>query len=250
MDTSRLRRPTGAPPFIFGHRGVRGEAPENTMSAFELAADSGADGIELDVRLCRSGDVVVCHDPTLARATGGRDVRAVADLDLAELSAVDLGGGQPVPLLKEVLAWARAKDLAVNVEMKRDLPNRPKAVRATAKVLRSVPSSGVIVSSFDPWMLAYFGWLLPDVPRGCLFASDQKYLMLQTSGWVAAAVRASAVHPEKTLVSVDRCRKWKKHGNLINVWTVNDVAKGRELAEMGVDAIITDVPRDMVRALK
>jgi glycerophosphoryl diester phosphodiesterase len=54
-DDAAFRRPAGAPPFIFGHRGVRGEAPENTMAAFELAAASGADGVELDVRVCRSG---------------------------------------------------------------------------------------------------------------------------------------------------------------------------------------------------
>src|SRR5437899_2504336 len=101
MDAASFRRRDGAPPLIFGHRGVRGEAPENTMAAFELAAASGADGVELDVRLCRSGEVVVCHDPTLARATGGKDERAVADLDLAELRRADVGAGQGVPLLEE-----------------------------------------------------------------------------------------------------------------------------------------------------
>jgi glycerophosphoryl diester phosphodiesterase len=67
---------------------------------------------------------------------------------------------------------------------------------------------------------------------------------------VARAIGARAVHPERTLVVADRCRKWKKHGSLINVWTVNDVAEARELAAMGVDAIISDVPIDMVRALR
>ena len=63
MVAASLRRRDGDPPFILGHRGVRGEAPENTMAAFALAAQSGANGVELDVRLCRSGEVVVCHDP-------------------------------------------------------------------------------------------------------------------------------------------------------------------------------------------
>lgn len=252
MDAATLRRRDGAPPFIFGHRGVRGEAPENTMAAFELAADVGANGVELDVRLCRSGEVVVCHDPTLARSTGGKDTRAVADLDLRELRGADLGGGQRVPLLEEVLAWARGHNLLVNVEIKRDVPDRRKTVQETASVLRNAKStrSNVIVSSFDPWMLAHFAWLLPAVPRGTLFASDQRLLWLHTSGSIAALVRAEALHPDKALVSRDRCRTWKKHGKIVNVWTVNDPAEARSLADMGVDAIVTDVPRLLLNALK
>src|SRR6266536_5012531 len=106
MNAGSFRRPEGAPPRVFGHRGVRGAAPENTMMAFELAADSGAQGVELDVRVCRSGELIVCHDPTLERVTGGRDARSVADLEWSLLSRVDVGSGQTMPLLGEVLGWA------------------------------------------------------------------------------------------------------------------------------------------------
>src|SRR2546423_4915557 len=136
LDTGhRFRRPKGAPPLVFGHRGVRGEAPENTMTAFELAASGGAAGVELDVRLCRSGEVVVCHDPSLERMTGGRDSRNVADLTLAELQRIDVGNGERVPPLEQVLGWARARPILVNVELKRDVPNRVRLVRETARLL-------------------------------------------------------------------------------------------------------------------
>src|SRR5215210_4731977 len=102
-----FRRRDGAPPLVFGHRGVRGTAPENTMSAFDLAADAGADGVELDVRTCRAGELVVCHDPTLERCSAGRDLREVAELDLTELARADVGAGQGVPSLVKVLDWAR-----------------------------------------------------------------------------------------------------------------------------------------------
>jgi glycerophosphoryl diester phosphodiesterase len=251
MDVTRFRRQNGAPPLVFGHRGVRGEAPENTMAAFELAAAHGADGVELDVRLCRSGEVVVIHDPTLARSTGGRDARAVADLDFGDLCKVDVGGGQSVPLLGEVLDWARSRKLLVNVEIKRDVPDRRKAVRATADVMARHRQGGdVMASSFDPWMLAYFGWLLPGVLRGSLFGADSTFERLQTSGWLAVLTGSGAVHPERKLVVPERCRKWKKRSKLVNVWTVNEVAEARALAAMGVDAIITDVPGVMVSALK
>jgi glycerophosphoryl diester phosphodiesterase len=221
------------------------------MAAFELARKYGVQGVELDVRPCRSGEVVVIHDPTLARSTGGRDARAVADLDLRELREVDVGAGERVPLLTEVLDWARASSLCVNVEIKRDVPDRKGAVRATAGVVRAYLAGGdVIVSSFDPWMLAYFGWILPAAPRGSLFSSDSTLERLQTSGRVASLIGAVAVHPERKLVVTERCRKWRKRRKLINVWTVNDVAEARALAAMGVDAIITDVPGVMVPALR
>jgi len=249
MNATSFRRPHGAPPYVFGHRGVRGAAPENTMAAFELAAQLGADGVELDVRLCRTGELVVCHDPTLARFTGGQDERRIADLDLGDLARTDVGGGAPVPALAEVLDFARGRKLKVNVEMKRDVPSRRLVVRETARVLAALGAQlgNVIVSSFDPWMMAHFAWALPRAPRGCLFASDQRWLR---SGWVAVALAADAVHPERTLVDEGRYRKWRGRGKLVNVWTVNDVAEAKRLAELGVDAIITDTPRVIADAVR
>jgi len=91
---------------------------------------------------------------------------------------------------------------------------------------------------------------LPGALRGSLFSSDSTLERLQTSGRVAALIGAGAVHPERKLVLPERCRKWKKRSKLVNVWTVNDVAEAQSLAAMGVDAIITDVPGVMVRALR
>lgn len=219
------------------------------MAAFELAAQSGADGVELDVRLCRTGELVVCHDATLTRLTAGRDERKIADLDRADLSRTDVGEGQPVPLLTTVLDFARDRKLKVNVEMKRDVPSRRLVVRETARVLTALGArvADVIVSSFDPVMIGYFAWLLPAAPRGCLFAADQRWLR---SGWMAVPLGADAVHPEQTLVDEGRYRNWRSRGKLVNVWTVNDVAEARRLAGLGVDAIITNVPRAIADAVR
>jgi len=239
-DEAHFRRPSGAPPLVFGHRGVRGEAPENTMAAFDLAAESGADGVELDVRLCRSGELVVCHDADLARLTRGRDTRRVADLDRAELARVDVGDGQSIPLLVEVLAWADSRRLRVNIEMKRDVPDRRAVVRETARLLEVGPLPPIIVSCFDPWMLAYLSWRSPTLCLGYLFASDHE---LTRSGWLAKMLHVSAVHPERTEIDARRCHAWQKRGRLVMVWTVNEPAEARALSAMGVDGIITDVPR-------
>jgi len=210
------------------------------MAAFEIAAAAGADGIELDVRLCRSGELVVCHDANLARLTEGRDTRNVVDLDRGELAGVDVGRGQRVPLLGEVLAWAEGRRLRVNIEMKRDVPDRRAVVRETARLLEGAPLPPVIVSSFDPWMLAYLSWRRPSLLLGYLFASDHK---LTRSGWAGRVIHVGAMHPERTEIDGPGFRAWQKRGRIVNVWTVNEAAEARALAAMGVDAIITDLPR-------
>src|SRR6266542_5407411 len=108
-------------PLVLGHRGASAEAPENTLASFRLALAQGADGVELDVRRCATGEVVVVHDEDLSRV-GGAPLR-VADSPLGALRAVDLGAwagerfrGERIPLLAEVLEALPAA--IVNVELK------------------------------------------------------------------------------------------------------------------------------------
>src|SRR5688572_10933517 len=100
-------------PLLLGHRGARHAAPENTFAAFDLALQEGAEGIELDVRLNASGEVIVCHDVTLERVTGGRDRRAIHQLTSDECKAVRLDGGERLPRLIEVLDWAERHEACV-----------------------------------------------------------------------------------------------------------------------------------------
>ncbi len=241
MSAAAWRRASGARPHVYGHRGVRGERTENTMPAFERAADLGADGVELDVRLCGSGEIVVHHDEDLARTTGGRDTRAVAALAWGELAQVELEDGDRVPQLREVLAWARDARMRVNVEIKRDVPDRGALVRAVARVLAAQPEADawLLVSSFDPALVAYFAWLVPRIPCGLLVEAERPWL---AAGWPAALVRADAVHPEASLVTPARLARWHAAGRAVNVWTVDDPTTMERLAALGVDGIVTDVP--------
>src|SRR5512138_2530443 len=93
-------------PLVLGHRGASADAPENTLAAFRLALEQGADGVELDVRRCRTGEVVVVHDADTSRVAGAP--LRVGDASLSELRALDVGGpagarfrGERIPRLEE-----------------------------------------------------------------------------------------------------------------------------------------------------
>lgn len=235
-------------PALIGHRGVRGAAPENTMAAFEEAVRQGVDGVELDVRLCRTGEIVVAHDPGLERVSGGADDRLVADLSFAELRRVDVGGGERAPLLSEVLSFARERRLAVNVEVKYDVPDKPALVMAVARLLRGWdPAHPVLVSSFHPAMIAGFRPLLPKLPTA---------LIVHRSTWteaalgIASALGVDAVHLERVLASPRRVRGLRAAGYLVNVWTVNSASEALDLRAIGVTGLTSDVPgelRDVLR---
>ena len=231
---------------MLGHRGARHAAPENTQRAFELALAEGADGIELDVRLDGDGRVVVLHDRTLGRVSGGQETRDVEELGEEELGQVSLGG-ERVPLLTDVLAWAREQKTRVNVELKSD-GSRPLALaRAVARV---VCSSGagpecVLFSSFDPLLVAALGVLSPALPRA---------LLLDHGGTIERAATAfrwlsDGVNPHRELVTRERMTHWKDRGAIVATWTVNDEAEARRLAALGVDCIISDEPGKILRAL-
>jgi glycerophosphoryl diester phosphodiesterase len=228
---------------LVGHRGGRGEGwpAENTIAAFARAEALGAPAIELDVRTCASGDVVVMHDVDLTRMTGGSDRRVVARLTLGELARVGMGPAhERVPTLDDVLDWARER-VAVNVEAKHDVPSRLALARGIAKTLARHPGVEVLLSSFDPTLLAMLAATTPRVPRAWLTHEGQQRW---EPAWGRIATRAPihAVHLERTQASPPLVSSLRRAGKRVGVWTVNDPSEARDLAALGVDWIITDDP--------
>jgi glycerophosphoryl diester phosphodiesterase len=238
-------RPPGARPLVLGHRGARHAAPENTRRAFALALDEGADGVELDVRLDHDGRVVVLHDRTLGRVTGGAETRDVETLTPDELAQASLDG-ERVPLLADVLAWASAKRALVNVELKRDVSRPVELVRAVQRVVRGSGTGAecVLFSSFHPGLVAALGALMPRIPRAWLV--DRNSLFGRAPGF---RVFANGVNPHHELVTPANMERWKRAGALVATWTVNDETEARRVAALGVDAIISDAPGKILRAV-
>jgi len=240
------QRPAGARPFVLGHRGARHAAPENTLAAFELSRVEGADGIELDVRLDGSGRVIVLHDPTLGRVTRGAETRHAEDIPSREMSRLDVGNGERVPTLAEVLTWAREHEQRVNVELKSDVRNRALLLRQVAGVMAGQALPSVLFSSFHPYFVWWLGRRLPDLPRAWLVHKEQRILKYAPG---LRALGANGLHPEHVLASATRIARLKRQRFLVNTWTVNDPLRAQALARDGVDAIISDVPGKILGAL-
>ncbi len=252
MDPFRFRRARGARPLVYGHRGAKAHVVENTMPSFERAIADGADGVELDVRTSSDGVVVVMHDPDLKRLTGGRDTRACARLLARELAEVELNDNGRAPTLAEVLDWADARRVLVNVELKHDPHDKHALAAGVARLLRGRArvAQRVMFSSFDPELLARVAVLVPDVARAFLVHEGQRLAKTRVAPLIAKAVGAIALHPERTLCTPDRVAMWRRRELLLNIWTVNQGSEANDLARLGVDGIITDDPALILRAIE
>ncbi len=232
-------------PLLLGHRGARHAAPENTFAAFNLALEEGADGVELDVRLNASGDVIVCHDLTLERITEGRDRRALHELTTRQCDAVRLASDERLPHLVDVLDWAERHGACVNVEIKADGQRRRKLVRAVARLTEArAELENLLVSCFNPVVVQLHGLLAPSIPTAWLVDSPLlcRVPLLPHAG-------SAAIHPREALITAENLALWKRRGFRVHTWTVNDVERAIELARLGVDCIISDNPGIIKRAL-
>lgn len=236
----------------WAHRGASGHAPQNTLAAFVLAADMGADGIELDVHLSSDGQVVVIHDDTVDATTDGTG--RVSQMTLAALQSLDAGGwfdsqfaGQRIPTLGQVFD-AVGDRLLINIEIKVEVGYHPLAQEA--ETVRLIAEHGmaerVILSSFSPRSLRRLYRLAPDLARGFLYGRAEPAFL----PWLLRQfyVPLAALHPQFSLVSARYAGAAHRRGLRVNAWTVNDAADMRRLRDWGVDGIITNYP-DVLRGV-
>ena len=231
-------------PLVLGHRGASADAPENTMAAFRLALEQGADGVELDVWRCGTGEVVVHHDADTLRTAG--QARRISSASFGELRRLDVGAwkgerfrGERIPLLAEVLE--ALPGAAVNIELKSSgLPHLALARAVLRVMLDAVAEERCIVSSFDYAVLGAFRVAAPAVASGVLFAADRYWRARELAGTLL--LRPRAVHPERTLMTPERARAWAARGLAVNVWTVDDPEEVERLCRLGAAAVITNRP--------
>jgi glycerophosphoryl diester phosphodiesterase len=248
-DRAVWARSSSQGPLVIGHRGASAREPENSLPAFRRAVLDGADGVELDVLCCATGEVVVFHDDDLLRLAGRPE--RVASLPWAALAEVTLSGGVRIPTLEEALE-ACGPALLVNVELKSDglrdrhLPTLLAGVEAA--VDRADAARRVLVSSFSPAAVWRWRRRRPDVKAALLFEREAPLPLRQA--WALPLLRPFAVHPDQRLCTPAAIRRWHAAGYAVNTWTVDDPGRLRALREMQVDAVITNDPAAARTALR
>lgn len=226
-------------PVIFAHRGASAYAPENTLAAFKLAHQQGADGIELDVKLSADGIPVVTHDATVDRTTNGSG--RVADLELATLQKLDAGEGQRIPTLDEVFA-SLGGQLLINIELTNYKSPNDQLVDKVVKVIEKHGlSESILFSSFFSKNLKRAADLLPQTPRGLLALPGLLGWWARTFGFRLGDYQA--LHPVYKNTTAQQIERVHQMGRRVHVWTVNVADEMRQLANWGVDGIFTDDPQ-------
>ena len=229
---------------IFGHRGASGYAPENTLEAFDLAARMGAQGVELDVHICASGELVVAHDETVDRVSDGSG--RIMDLSLSHLKRLTFNRTHPevagarMPLLSEVFELLRPTGLQINIELKNSEIDYPDLERKTLELAaREFSTDRIIFSSFNHYSMLRMKELDPSLRCGLLYDATL------VSPWeYAKKLGMDAIHPRysEVLVPGGECAEAHRAGISVNTWTVNSVRDISAVLAEGVDIVITNYP--------
>ncbi len=235
-------------PLVFGHRGARAVAPENTKTSFMKALDLGADGVELDVRLTRDGSVVVIHDAALDRTTDGSGV--VEESDFASIAKLDAGSwfnrsfkGVEVPTLAEILKTLAGRT-QINVELKPAGSDQELVKHVITEVARHDAFASVLFSSFHTDALELLHRLVPDARIGVLFRSGEETQALD----MAVRLHAVNLHAPLNSADADLRSRTRSAGLELWVWTANEPDDIERLLDLRVDAIFSDYPDRVVVA--
>jgi glycerophosphoryl diester phosphodiesterase len=243
-------------PKIIAHRGASARAPENTLSAFQLAWECDADGIEGDFRLTRDGRIVCMHDATTDRT--GNESLTVSDCNLDQLRHVDLGAwkgdewfGEHIATLEDVLAI-----LPVNKQFFLEVKCGPEIVPVLKQILDKTPCSTDCLSviAFDPRVIAAMKTELPHIQANWLAKFD---FDLETATWrptgeevlaVLEELKTNGVGLQANLAAIDEAFVAPLHKNdvALHVWTVDDEVSAARFVELGFQSITTNRP-DIMR---
>ena len=218
-----------------GHRGAKGYEPENTLISFQKAIELKADGVEFDVHVCKSGELVVIHDFTVDRTTNGTG--AISDLTLAELRKLRIDVHHQIPTLDEVLHLFNKKHV-INIELK----GSNTAELVCDFIDKNVKEnrfeySNFNVSSFQRDELETVARYNSNIHIGVLTQASVE----QALDW-AAEFNAKAIHPHFSLLTAENVALANQKKYKVYTWTLNEISDIQRLKKLGVDAIITDFP--------
>ncbi len=240
----------------FAHRGFSAAFPENTMLAYAEAVKAGCQGIELDVRLSRDGEVVISHDGSMDRMAGRPG--HVRDFTLAELRTFDFSGSHPeagftpIATLREYFAYIRATDVITNIEIKSDVANFGALEDACIAMIREFHlEERIIFSSFNHYSMVYCKREAPEIRTGLLYGREYggEFANLAPAAYARLCL-ADYLHPHYDGMSPSDVLTAQLEGVGVNVWTVNDETLMKAYIAVGAHGIITNHPDVLHMLLK
>jgi len=238
-------------PIILGHRGASAHAPENTLAAFNLAVEQGADGIELDVKLSSDGHVIVIHDPTVDRTTGAHGY--VKDMTLDELKTLDAGSffsdkfkGEKIPTL-EVIFEEIGKKTLINIELTNYTTRHDHLVESVCMLVKRFGmQKNVFFSSFLGSNLSLARSYLINVPMGLLALPGILGAWHRSFGF--AFGKYDTLNPHLKNATQQQIYFVHRLKRRIFVWAVDEENDMHRQFKWGVDGVITDDPQLAVKA--
>lgn len=217
-----------------GHRGAKGHVTENTLESIKKALDLGVDGIEIDVHLCASGELVVFHDYTLDRVTDGTG--EISKFKLKELKRIKTKGSFQIPTLAQVLLLVENRCL-LNIELR----GENTAKEACRLIEFYVKNKGweyknIIVSSFQSSLLETVYNINDQILLGVLTDTS-----LEKAVKFARTIHAFSIHPDHTMLTQENVEQLKEEFKVFT-YTVNNLKPIKRIKSYEVDGIITDFP--------
>jgi len=226
------------PFYIIGHRGAAGERLENSLDGFRHALTLDIAAIELDIR-DHSSQLWVFHDHDLKRLTGTTGLFE----DRADIPAIRLGNGEPIPSLQQVLDLYWGK-MPVNIEIKSvtDLDLLLDLLASYGPLPARSGLPWILISSFNHQALLRLKqrgcpWPLAPIVSHIPLQFDAELEQLEPWSW----------HFGNEYVDLEQVRRLRDRGVASLVFTVNDPARARFLRENGVAGIFTDLPTEMLK---
>ena len=234
---------------IIGHRGARGEAPENTLGGFQYIHDLGIRAVEFDVRQLKDHELIIMHDDNMLRTTGID--QALYPLNSTQLDTYNQAHiwldweKQGTPTLRQALQIMQDfEHLEVEVKAVETQAEAERLIQHLTQQLKDFEQSAVI-TSFDLKILQALQDQHSPLKRGLLIEDDIQHLAIEQAlkydccqiGWM-------------NQLATDDLLKATQQANLaISVWTVNDIERAKHLRDCGIDGLITDFPKMMLQHL-
>lgn len=248
-----------AQPIIVANRGAMGYAPENTISAFKMAIELGADALELDLRQTKDGVLVALHDASVDKTTNGKG--SVNNFHFKDLQTLDAGSwfdkkfsGEKIPSLQEVINVLNDSTILI-IELKEGDETYPGIEeRVVSLVKENEIESRTILKSFDPNVLRRLREIEPNIPLCYVYALRIPWLgMIIDRGITFGSIYnidAEYLQPHRFFLSDSFVKDAQSKGFKIISWGVNSSEAIIESLDYGVDGIETDYPDLVLEKIK